>query len=122
MYLRDTTLVYNIFIKDFVYSDPATSVENDGVGNPAEFLLFQNYPNPFNPSTTIRFELPVNSQVDLRIYNLLGQEVEVLINNEELNSGAYKYNFNASQLTSGVYFYKLQAGSFIITKKMVLLR
>jgi len=113
--------VYNIFIKDFVYSDPATSVEKDGVGNPAEFLLFQNYPNPFNPSTTIRFELPVNSQVDLRIYNLLGQEVEVLINNEELNSGAYKYNFNASQLTSGVYFYKLQAGSFIITKKMVLL-
>ena len=114
-------LVYNIFIKDFVYSDPATSVEKDGVGNPAEFLLFQNYPNPFNPSTTIRFELPVNSQVDLRIYNLLGQEVEVLINNEELNSGAYKYNFNASQLTSGVYFYKLQADSFIITKKMVLL-
>jgi hypothetical protein len=89
---------------------------------PQDFRLEQNYPNPFNPSTTIRFELPVNSRVDLRVYNLLGQEVEVLINNEELSSGVYKYNFDATQLTSGVYFYRIITKDFVQTKKMVLLR
>lgn len=99
-----------------------TGVEISDAGIPNTFKLKRNYPNPFNPSTTIRFELPVSSQIDLRVYNLLGQEVAVLINNEELSSGVYKYNFNASQLTSGVYFYRIITEDFIETKKMVLLR
>ena len=89
---------------------------------PQQYRLAQNYPNPFNPSTTIRFELPANAQVDLRVYNLLGQEVAVLINNEELSSGVYKYSFNASHLSSGVYFYRIITKDFVQTKKMVLLR
>jgi len=102
---------------------PITGIDDQStIGIPDEFSLKQNYPNPFNPSTTIRFELPVSSQVDLRIYNLLGQEVAVLINNEELSSGVFKYNFNASQLPSGVYFYRIITKEFVRTKKMVLLR
>ncbi len=104
--------------------DYVVSVSEDisNLSIPDKLSLEQNYPNPFNPSTTIKFELPVSSQVDLRIYNLLGQEVTVVINNEEFSSGIYKYNFNASQLTSGVYFYRLKAGSFVETRKMILLK
>jgi len=105
--------------KNYVVS---VSEDKSNLSIPDEFSLEQNYPNPFNPSTTIRIELPVSSQVDLRIYNLLGQEVVVLINNEELSSGVYKYNFNASQLTSGVYFYRIITKDFVQTKKMILLR
>ena len=113
--------MYNIVIKDFVFSGPATSVENDGVGSPSEFLLFQNYPNPFNPSTTIQFSIPNTSYVTLGVYNTLGERVGVLAS-EELTSGTYNYSWDAAGLTSGIYFYKLQAGSYVETKKMVLLR
>ena len=104
---------------DYVVS---VSEDKSDLPVPDELSLEQNYPNPFNPSTTIRFELPANAQVDLRVYNLLGQEVAVLINNEELTSGVYKYNFNASHLSSGVYFYRIITKDFVETKKMVLLR
>ena len=104
---------------DYVVS---VSEDKSNLSVPDEFSLEQNYPNPFNPSTTISFKLPVSSQVDLRIYNLLGQEVAVLINNEELNSGVYKYSFYASQLPSGVYFYRIIAEDFVETKKMLLIK
>jgi len=95
---------------------------NDGSNSlPEIFSLEQNYPNPFNPSTSIQFRIPENSFVSLKIYNVLGKEVSTLMN-EEKNAGTYEVNFNASALSSGVYFYKLEAGNFVQTRKMVLMK
>jgi len=98
---------------------------------PNEFSLFQNYPNPFNPATVITYQLAENSKVSLKVYDILGTEVITLVN-EEQNAGFYKINFNAyqttnsafggKQLSSGVYFYRLQAGDFVQTKKLILLK
>ncbi len=85
------------------------------------FSLSQNYPNPFNPSTVISYQLPVNGNVTLKVYDVLGNEVAVLVD-EEIPSGVYEINFNAANLASGIYFYKIQAASFIETKKMILLK
>jgi hypothetical protein len=88
---------------------------------PNEFSLFQNYPNPFNPLTHISFSIPVTSNVKLVIYDLLGNEIVTLVN--ELKSpGSYKVKFDAAEFSSGIYFYILNAGNFIETKKMVLIR
>lgn len=90
---------------------------------PDHFLLEQNYPNPFNPSTTISYALPINSVVQLTVYNLLGQEVALLVNGE-MEAGVHSVRFDASQLPSGVYFYKLVAGNgaFINVKRMVIMK
>jgi hypothetical protein len=86
-----------------------------------KFSLEQNYPNPFNPSTRIQYQVSSISQVILKVYDVLGNEVATLVN-EEKPAGAYEITLNASQLSSGIYFYKLQAGSFVETKKMILMR
>ncbi len=86
-----------------------------------EFNLEQNYPNPFNPSTTISYSIPSSSFAQLNVYDVLGNEVVTLVK-EEKSAGSYEVNFNAEGLTSGVYFYKLSAGSFLSTKKMLLLK
>ena len=88
---------------------------------PSVYSLSQNYPNPFNPSTSIEFAIPRNSEVTLKIYNTLGQEVRTLIN-EQMSAGSYNYDFDASSLSSGVYFYTLKAGDFVQSKKMILLK
>ena len=88
---------------------------------PEKYELAQNYPNPFNPVTTIQYSLPQRSNVTLKIYDVLGKEIAVLVN-EEKDRGVYNVSFDASHLSSGVYFYRLQAGSFGSTKKMILLR
>jgi parallel beta-helix repeat protein len=88
---------------------------------PGKYVLFQNYPNPFNPSTTIEFALPTSSAVTLNVYNILGEEVTTLLS-AFLPSGSHSVEWNASDLASGVYLYRLQAGEFIETKKMVLMR
>ncbi len=88
---------------------------------PSQFLLEQNYPNPFNPKTIISFQLAVNSFATLKVYDLLGREVAVLVN-ENLNAGTYEVDFDGSNLGSGVYYYKLSAGDFTETRKMVLIK
>jgi len=107
-------------------------IDNDGtfeysnvvavnVGIPNQFNLSQNYPNPFNPTTTIKYQIPELSFVTLKIYDVLGNEITNLVN-EEKSAGSYEVDFNATTLPSGIYFYKLQAGNFVETKKMVLLK
>lgn len=89
--------------------------------NPSSFKLYNNYPNPFNPSTKIRYAIPQTSFAVLKVYSITGQEVATLIN-EVKTPGVYEVNFDASKLSSGVYIYRLQAGSFIDVKEMVLLK
>lgn len=99
-----------------------TSVENPvSTGIPTSLELYQNYPNPFNPSTTIRFDIPKNENVSLKIYNSAGKEVAGLVNGMK-NAGSYEVNFNAQGLASGIYFYKLITGNNSITKKMMLVK
>jgi hypothetical protein len=90
-------------------------------GNPQTYSLEQNYPNPFNPSTTIRFSIPEQGLVTLKVFNLLGEEVATLINSE-LTNGNYEVDFSASNFSSGIYFYTLKAANFVSTKKMILLK
>ncbi|MDR3626442.1 MAG: T9SS type A sorting domain-containing protein [Ignavibacteriaceae bacterium] len=95
---------------------------NSAIGKvPKTFTLSQNYPNPFNPSTTINYSLPDESRVTIKVYNVLGKEVETLIN-EEKNAGNYKVEFKNCNLPSGVYFYKMQAGNYLEIKKLMLLK
>ncbi|MGA9291824.1 MAG: FG-GAP-like repeat-containing protein [Ignavibacteriaceae bacterium] len=89
---------------------------------PSKFYLNQNYPNPFNPSTTIEFGLTREMGVELKIYNILGQEVMTLIDGQLMKAGVYKVNFKASDLASGTYVYRLKAGSQVMSKKMLLLK
>jgi len=88
---------------------------------PKQFALAQNYPNPFNPITMIRYELPERADVSLKVYDILGREVATLVNATQ-GQGSYQVPFNASTLSSGVYFYRLKAGSFMQTKKMLLVK
>ena len=98
-----------------------TSVESDLNNISLDFTLDQNYPNPFNPSTKISFGLPQRSNAVLKVFNSLGQEVAVLVN-ESLEAGTHSYNFDASKLTSGVYVYSLQTDAGVISKKMTLVK
>ena len=100
---------------------PTTSVEGHSIEVPTPFSLAQNYPNPFNPSTTIQFSIPHSAHVVLRVFNTVGQEVALLVS-EELGPGTYTRQWNAVRSASGVYFYRLQAGSFTETKKFILVR
>jgi len=98
-----------------------TAVESLPNEMPGEFVLEQNYPNPFNPATTIEYGLPSASRVELRLYDILGREVATLVN-EVQTAGYHSVRFDASGLASGVYFYRLRAGEFTQTKRMLLLR
>ncbi|HCI69148.1 MAG TPA: hypothetical protein DHV30_00510, partial [Balneola sp.] len=92
------------------------------VGNVETFRLDQNYPNPFNPSTTISFNLPNAADVTLSVYNVLGQRVATLLNNRKYTSGSHTLSFDASNLASGIYIYRLEAGSFTSQKRMTLIK
>jgi len=100
-------------------SDLVTSVEV--TDNVVSFNLSQNFPNPFNPSTKISWQSPVGSHQTIKVYDVLGNEVATLVN-EYREAGTYEITFDASQLASGIYLYKLQAGSFVVTKKMIVLK
>ncbi|MGD1043947.1 MAG: C45 family autoproteolytic acyltransferase/hydrolase [Bacteroidota bacterium] len=107
-------------ISVFIGSSP-TSVAKDNSSLPESIMLEQNYPNPFNPATTISFNLPTRFFVSLKVFDLLGRNVATIFS-EELSAGAYSRQWSAVALPSGVYFYRLQAGNFVETKKLILLR
>jgi|GEM_PF-3300319 hypothetical protein len=102
--------------------DVITPIEKLDEGQPSEVSLRQNYPNPFNPSTQITFSVPEAQGVTLDVYNMLGQHVATLANNEMVSAGSHAYNFDASQLSSGVYLYKLSTANQSVVKKMTLIK
>ena len=106
------------------FGDKATSVEHQSVSEviPQEFSLKQNYPNPFNPSTSITFDVAASNPVTIKIYNTLGQVVATLVDHRIYSPGTYKVEWNASMLSSGVYFYTLESNNIFVSKKMVLLK
>ncbi len=101
-------------------SSTATDVK-DNNNLPAEYKLEQNHPNPFNPTTTISYALPEGGNVIIKIYDINGNEIKTLINKAQ-NAGYYNVTFDASNLSSGLYFYSIISGNFIATKKMMLLK
>lgn len=101
------------------YSDKIQRI--DGIENITAYKLYDNFPNPFNPSTQVRFDLPIESFVKLKIYDVMAREIQTLVN-ENKRKGSYLVSFNAVNNASGIYYYKLQANNFIIIKKMILLK
>jgi hypothetical protein len=99
----------------------APTAVKEAAAVPYEYKLETNYPNPFNPSTTINYSLKNHGSVTLRVYNMLGQQVSTLVN-EEQQAGPHSVNFDASRLSSGVYFYSIESGSFRASKKMILMK
>jgi hypothetical protein len=100
-----------------------TNIDDPGnlIGTPSAYSLFQNYPNPFNPNTTIEFQLPVAGEVFLKVYNLLGEEVATLVSTT-MPAGVHSIEWNALNLSSGLYLYRLKVGSYVETRKMMLMK
>lgn len=98
-----------------------TGISNNNTGVPQVFALEQNYPNPFNPSTSIKYQIPKQAIVSIKVFDILGREVATLVN-EKKDAGFYEVNFDASNFASGMYFYKITAGEFVSTKKMALIK
>ncbi|MDP1994470.1 MAG: T9SS type A sorting domain-containing protein, partial [Ignavibacteria bacterium] len=114
------------------YAYRLKQIDNDGqykyskevevdLGKPTTFALNQNYPNPFNPSTSIQYSVVGSQYVSLKVFNVLGKEVALLVN-EKQEPGTYTVDFTSANLSGGAYFYRLQAGEFMQTKKMILLK
>jgi len=103
-------------------ADSPIGIHEIGGNIPKEYSLHQNFPNPFNPVTKIRFDIPIESSVSIKVYDAVGRLVAILVNNETLKAGTKELSFNASSLASGVYYYTINAGEFNSTKKMVLVK
>lgn len=101
--------------------DNQIGIQQIGTEIPESFALSQDYPNPFNPATMIRFSIPKNSFVSLKVYDITGKEIRNL-KNENLTAGNYEADFDGSGITSGVYFYRLQTNDFTDTKRMTLIK
>ena len=107
---------------DGINWDKVTDInEGENLTVPSEFEIFQNYPNPFNPFTTIEFTLPKSEFVELKVFNILGKEVSTVVS-KKLNQGNHTYTFDGSNLASGVYYYRIVAGNFVQTRKMIYLK
>ncbi|HMQ69382.1 MAG TPA: T9SS type A sorting domain-containing protein [Ignavibacteria bacterium] len=120
--LNSGKYIYRLKQIDFNGNFEYFNLQNEVIiGVPENFSLKQNYPNPFNPVTKIDFDLPLDSRVSLKVYNTEGKEIQSLVNGA-LNSGYYSIEFDASSLPSGVYYYRLESGSFTSTRKLVLLK
>jgi hypothetical protein len=118
---NETEMLANMQLAQQKYDELTTAVESDLSNIPSDYFLGQNYPNPFNPATNITFALPERSNVILKIFNTLGEEVAELIN-ESMDAGTHFYNYDASKLTSGIYIYSLQTDGGLISKKMTLIK
>ena len=105
--------------RDYLAGLVNTDVEEESV--PAEFQLYQNYPNPFNPETNISYRLATSGKVTLEIFDLLGQKIQTLVD-EEQAAGVHEISFTANNLSSGIYMYHLRSNGFVQSKKMILLR
>jgi len=123
---------FTVLIPDSTHAFPLSNfsfdILNEAVTNidlvqkvPKEYKLKQNYPNPFNPSTTIEFTLLKSEFVELKVYNILGKEVATLVS-KKLNQGNHTYTFDGKHLASGVYYYRIEAGNFVETRKMIYLK
>ena len=123
VYQQDSPVVYETnglsVLEDL--SVEVTDVESMAGSMSTDYILRQNYPNPFNPKTVIRYSLPVTGHIDLSVYNVLGQKIATLVSQNQ-NAGSYDVEWDASNLTSGVYIYRLQAGSHVDTKRMILMK
>ncbi|MEJ2195247.1 MAG: T9SS type A sorting domain-containing protein, partial [Ignavibacteriaceae bacterium] len=119
--LNSGQYAYRLKQVDFAGSSELSDVVYVDVTDPARYGLSQNYPNPFNPNTTIKFSIPEASNVTLKVFNTLGEEISVLVN-RVMEAGTHEINFDASQLHSGIYFYRIDAGAFSQVKKMTLLK
>ncbi len=119
-----TSGIYSYRLKqiDFNGNFQYFNLNNDvSIGIPSKFEVYQNYPNPFNPSTKISFDLPIDGNVNVTVFDLSGKEIVTLINDVK-TAGYYTIDFNASNLSSGIYFYRISAGNFTATKKMTLIK
>jgi len=101
--------------------DTLTNINNNSTSVIKDFKLYQNYPNPFNPTTNIKFDLPKDVQVSVKIYDMVGREIKTLAN-EFKTAGRYSVTFSGADLASGVYYYKIKAGEFEQVRKMILLK
>lgn len=108
-----------VWTRDALSDDPLTGVQNNSL--PVKYALYQNYPNPFNPATTIKFDLPVGDIVKIKLYDIIGREVSVIVNGK-MDAGTHEIKFDASDLPSGVYFYRLETPRMIDVKKMILVK
>ena len=118
--MRATTFNYP-YINYLIKSDGITGIENQPQKIPAKYILYQNYPNPFNPVTEIKFNIPESGNTKLVVYNTLGEKVKTLVD-DYLPAGEHKVNFDAGELPSGIYFYKLTSGKYSAVKKMILMK
>ncbi len=116
-----TNLVSSVASDPAVLSVSTLSVKNGQDLQPTQFYLAQNHPNPFNPSTVIQFGLPTAARVTIKVSNLLGQEVKTLVD-DFMGAGTHQVTFHADGLPSGMYIYRMQSGSFVATKKLVLVK
>ena len=119
-FLNDT-LAYAVGDRVFKYSRETVGINLISSEVPSSFQLHQNYPNPFNPVTFINYELPITNYVSLKVFDMLGNEVATLVN-EKQNAGSYSVDFHGTNISSGIYFYKLETEGFIETKRMILLK
>jgi hypothetical protein len=122
-FCNSQTQLQGCVINGVVYGDTGFVVGINQISSeiPEQFALSQNYPNPFNPTTNIKFQVPKSGLVKLAVYDLLGKEIQTIVN-QQLSPGTYEVDFNGSNLPSGIYYYKLQADEYSETKKMVLIK
>ena len=116
-----TVQFHELWIRPFTFSTVVTNVHQSDNTVPQDYNLEQNFPNPFNPSTTIRYSLPIQSKVILTVFNILGQKVRTLVQ-EEQEAGRHEVKFDGLELAGGIYFYRIKAGTFVETKKLILLK
>jgi hypothetical protein len=118
---RDVGSYGDIWANVLDWNNPVGVEDEETLEIPSAFSLSQNYPNPFNPTTKIKYSVPQSSNVVIKVFDILGNEIESLVD-EEKSLGTYELTWYAEQLPSGIYFYRIQAGSFVETKKMLLMK